>query len=291
MEETLFEAARELGLGVDRLQIRALSGGSAAAAWRLQTPQRACFVKTLPAAQAKMLTDEAEGLAALDKTGTVRLPEVVGLGQAGNTAWLALEYLALQPRAEATDRRLGHQLARLHGHGDEQHGWHSDNHIGANRQINTRDSCWTRFFARNRLEFQFDLLIEKTGGAHLRALKQRVIAAWRRCAENHCPQPALLHGDLWSGNAAAVDERQPVIYDPTVHYGDRECDLAMTRLFGGFGQAFYRAYQETWPLPPGAAERQGFYRLYHLLNHAHLFGSAYRAAAENLARQLSARHP
>lgn len=288
-QEALFSAARDLGLEVDRLNIRAVGGGDAARAWRLHTPGHSVFLKTCPIGQQKMLADEVDGLTALAKTGVLRLPGVLGQGQTGNMAWLALEYLQLEPRDSAVDERLGRQLAALHGHSGEQHGWHIDNHIGPSPQINTPEDSWAVFYARHRLGFQFDLLNRKMPDSRAPELKDAVIAAWRRCAENHRPQPSLLHGDLWSGNAAALEDRQPLVYDPAVHYGDRECDLAMTWLFGGFSAAFYRAYEQAWPLPPGAEERQGFYRLYHLLNHASLFGSAYMDAALGLAERLSKR--
>lgn len=289
LEETLFFAARDLGLEIDRLNIRAVGGGDAVRAWQLHTPGRRVFLKTCPPGQKKMLADEADCLTALAKTGALRLPEILGRGQTDRLAWLALEYLQLEPRNSTVDERLGRQLAALHSHSGEQHGWHIDNHIGPSPQINTPEDSWAVFFARHRLGFQFDLLGQKMPNSRALKLKDEVIAAWRRCAENHQPQPSLLHGDLWSGNAAALEDRQPVVYDPAVHYGDRECDLAMTRLFGGFSMQFYRAYEQAWPLPPGAEERQGFYRLYHLLNHASLFGSAYVDAAIELAERLSNR--
>jgi fructosamine-3-kinase len=103
--------------------------------------------------------------------------------------------------------------------------------------------------------------------------------------ENYEPAPSLLHGDLWAGNAASVDGA-PVIFDPAVHYGDRESDIAMTRLFGGFGESFYEAYNEAWPLDEGYRQREPLYQLYHVLNHLNLFGGAYLGRAESLIARL-----
>jgi fructosamine-3-kinase len=107
-----------------------------------------------------------------------------------------------------------------------------------------------------------------------------------RLLVGHEPAASLLHGDLWSGNWAAVAGR-PVIFDPAVYYGDRETDLAMTRLFGGFGRAFYQAYEEAWPLPEGHEERLMLYKLYHVLNHLNLFGTPWLGQALHLLRQLN----
>ena len=103
---------------------------------------------------------------------------------------------------------------------------------------------------------------------------------------DYVPQPSLLHGDLWAGNYAAVDG-VPVIFDPAVYYGDRETDIAMTRLFGGFGEAFYDAYTRSWPLQPGHESRLELYQLYHVLNHLNLFGAGYLGRALELLRSLN----
>jgi len=102
------------------------------------------------------------------------------------------------------------------------------------------------------------------------------------------PTPALLHGDLWSGNAGATVDGEPVVFDPAVYYGDREADLAMTELFGGFPACFYAAYREAWPLDAGYVQRRMLYNLYHVLNHLNLFGGGYLAQAERLIAQLLA---
>ena len=111
------------------------------------------------------------------------------------------------------------------------------------------------------------------------------MAALPALFNDYQPAPSLLHGDLWGGNAASSNA-VPVIFDPAAHYGDRECDIAMTRLFGGFGGAFYRAYEEAWPLAPGYAVREKLYQLYHVLNHLNLFGGGYLGRAESLIGQL-----
>jgi fructosamine-3-kinase len=103
---------------------------------------------------------------------------------------------------------------------------------------------------------------------------------------DHRPRPSLLHGDLWSGNAGVDRGGTPVIFDPAVYYGDRETDLAMTELFGGFPGQFYEAYVETWPLEPGYEVRKILYNLYHVLNHLNIFGSGYLHQARTMLNRL-----
>jgi fructosamine-3-kinase len=161
---------------------------------------------------------------------------------------------------------LARMLAKLHRATGPRFGWHRDNWIGATPQINGWRDDWARFFLECRIEPQL-ALARKNGYS---------IEFSSNLLKNHQPQPSLLHGDLWSGNAGFIEEG-PVIFDPAVYYGDREADLAMTELFGGFPARFYDAYNEVFPLPAGYETRKHFYNLYHLLNHLNIFGAGYLA--------------
>jgi len=196
----------------------------------------------------------------------VRVPRVLDHG----ADFVLLETLEL--RRDGDWGELGRMLARLHRETGPRFGWHRDNHIGRSPQANGWMDDWNEFWWLRRLAPQLER-------ADLRAefLKQAL--------RDHRPAPSLLHGDLWSGNAGFIDEG-PVLFDPAVYYGDREADLAMTELFGGFAPEFYAAYERELPLDEGYAWRKHLYNLYHLLNHLNLFGSGYRRQVEETLRLL-----
>jgi len=144
------------------------------------------------------------------------------------------------------------------------------------------------FFRERRLRYQLELASQRGFARDLEEPGHRLLEGVGALLEGHRPEPSLLHGDLWAGNWFADGEDRPVIFDPAVYYGDREADLAMTRLFGGFGRAFYSAYETEAPLPPGHAVRAELYNLYHVLNHANLFGGGYARQARSIIDRLLA---
>ena len=239
------------------------------------------FVKSaIPRAR---LEAEADGLAALRATGTVRVPATHALDARG----LALEWLDLRPLDARSGAALGRALAALHRVPQDRYGWHRDNYIGATPQSNAASGSWVDFFRDQRLILQFELA-ERNGYRTLQDDGARLVSCLHTILR-HAPARSLLHGDLWGGNAGALPDGTPVVFDPAVHVGDREADLAMTELFGGFPESFYAAYREAWPLPDGYALRRDLYNLYHLLNHLNLFGTYYLAPCERtIARLLAA---
>ncbi len=269
------------GLYVDSPgRLPAVSGGA-----RLETRAGPVFLKIAPQAERERLEGEADGLAALARAGALRVPRVLSCGTAGGRAFLALEWLAFEPATPAAERALGRGLAALHRVTGERFGWHRDNTIGATPQVNTPGDDWLAFFREHRLRFQLELAAHNGYGGALQAEVRALLDRLEPLFDGYSPVPSLLHGDLWGGNWSVVDG-EPVIFDPAVHYGDRECDLAMTRLFGGFGREFYAAYAAAWPLGPGHERRLALYQLYHVLNHLNLFGSGYLARARALIRAL-----
>jgi len=249
-------------------------------------PQR-YFVKLNTAARVDMFAAEAEGLEALRASGTIRAPEPICWGTDGaGSAFLVLEYIEFR-RGDALDA-LGEQLAALHRTSAPQFGWQRDNTIGSTPQINSPADDWARFFEQWRLGYQLELAAANGYGGRLQARGEQLREHIDEFFPGYSPQPALLHGDLWGGNWAADSAGAPVIYDPAVYFGDREADLAMTELFGGFGTRFYRAYENSWPLDPGYATRKTLYNLYHVLNHLNLFGGGYRSQAEGMIERLLA---
>ena len=266
----------------------AMSGGSVSSCLRWTSDAGPMFVKVAGADRAWALEAEAEGLRALASASPIRVPRVLGAGVAVNRAWLALEWVDLASPAAQSEARLGELLAQQHRTTSTTFGWHRTNTIGLTDQQNEPGSDWARFYAIRRLGFQLDLA--EAGG-----LGGRLIDRGRRLCEcvpallaGHLPVPSLLHGDLWAGNHAEDSAGNPVIFDPAVYFGDREADIAMTRLFGGYGRAFYSAYEAAWPLDPSAAGRAPLYNLYHVLNHANLFGGGYSRQAEDMIERLLA---
>jgi len=217
------------------------------------------FLKQGAPERADAFAAEAEGLEALRPH--IRVPRVFGHGVKDGRAFIELEHLALQAGGDYAS--LGRMLAALHRHTGARFGWGRDNYIGLSPQRNGWCEDWLEFWRERRLGPQ----LERAG---IRVDLEKL----GPLLENHQPAPSLLHGDLWSGNAGFTKEG-PVVFDPAVYYGDREADLAMTELFGGFPREFYAAYEKEWPLDEGYSRRKHLYNLYHLLNHLNLFGGGY----------------
>lgn len=286
MNEQLAAAvAGALGWKVEWSRLRSVAGGSAATVCALEDGRYRAFVKFVALADQATLAREREGLVALAASEAVRVPEVLGHGRSGESAWLALEWLDFGDPDNVGFARLGTGLAALHRVTDARHGWPEDNFIGAGVQINTPEADWNRFFRDHRLAPQLDRLERRAAGFG-GADRHRLLEVWQQRHGGHQPQASLLHGDLWRGNVGMLADGRPVVFDPAVHYGDRECDLAMADLFGGFDPAFFASYQAAWPLPPGWRERRRFYQLYHLLNHANLFGGHYIEICRKLIGDL-----
>ena len=283
--------ARQLGLDEHGLKVRRLPGGDIAASWLLAAADYWVFVKTLPLKRAGVLSAEVDGLEALAGTDDIRVPRIYGRDRLGEIAWLALQYVEMDQRNEHCDIHLGRALARVHRHTGDHFGWHRDNFIGLTPQINTASDDWAEFFLWQRLGQQLDLLDDQEPDAGWSRLQKPLFESWLRRFARHRPPPSLIHGDFWQGNAAMTEGAEPVVYDPSIHYADRECDLAMAHLFGGFSAAFFLAYEREWPLPEGHAERRPYYQLYHLLNHANLFGGHYKARSRELIERLSTHNP
>jgi fructosamine-3-kinase len=249
---------------------------------------RAYFVKLNAPDRLAMFTAEAAGLDEIGSTKTVRVPQAVCHGACPAASWLVLEHLELQRGDDRSMSALGRNLARMHRITAREHGWDRDNTIGATPQVNARSRDWIGFWRERRLGFQLRLAAAKGHGGRLAAGGDRLMEKLPAFFSGYDPVPSLLHGDLWSGNAAVSAGGEPVIFDPAVYYGDREADLAMTELFGGFPPVFYEAYRAEYPLDAGYATRKHLYNLYHVLNHLNLFGGGYGAQAERMIERLLA---
>ena len=231
------------------------------------------FRKEATAERADAFEAEADGLEALRPH--IRVPRVLDRGIRGGKAFILLEHLDLQRGGDYA--ALGRMLASLHRHTGPRFGWSRDNYIGLMPQQNGWCDDWAEFWGQRRLEPQISMARDKGFDVAIPSM---------RLLKNHHPQPSLLHGDLWSGNAGFTAQG-PVVYDPAVYYGDRETDLAMTELFGGFPREFYRAYNEAFALDPGYEKRKHLYNLYHLLNHLNIFGGGYLGQVKETLRLLA----
>lgn len=246
----------------------------------------AYFLKLNDARYQDVFVAEAVGLAAIAATGTLRVPRVIAHGVADGQSYLVLEHLQLSARGDA--RLLGEQLAALHRCSAGGYGFDQDNFIGTTPQPNGCKEDWIDFWRERRLGYQLRIAADKGYGGELQRIGERLLDALPSFFAGYTPQPSLLHGDLWGGNHAFLADGTPAIFDPAVYYGDRECDLAMTELFGGYPAEFYSAYRAAWPLDAGYATRRDLYNLYHILNHANLFGGGYVRQGEQMVQRLLA---
>lgn len=283
----LFAALREHDINVSGQDMpRPVAGGDISSAWRIRADNHPVFLKTGPASALDMFLAESDGLKELAKAKAVRVPRVLGCVCSGKESLLAMEWIDFQPASISTEWIFGRNLANLHRFTADRFGWHRDNTIGSTPQQNPWSDDWVQFFTEHRLGFQLELAARNGFRGNLQTMGDRLLAGLGQYFNDYWPEASLLHGDLWGGNWAASDS-VPVMFDPAVYYGDRETDIAMTRLFGGFGTAFYEAYDETWPLAAGYKEREQLYQLYHVLNHLNLFGGSYLGRAEEILRELT----
>lgn len=246
------------------------------------------FAKVNGASHAAMFAAEADGLAALRDSNAVTVPAVVAQGDDGERAWLVLEWLELHPLDPAAGARLGAAFAALHRIPQKRFGWARDNFIGATAQANGWEDDWLTFWRARRLMPQLRHATKNRLPSRMIDRGERLAADCEAFFSVHRPERSLLHGDLWNGNASRLPHGGPVVFDPAVYVGDREADVAMTELFGGFPPDFGSAYRESWPLDDGYRVRRDFYNLYHLLNHANLFAGGYVRQAEQSIERLLA---
>lgn len=229
---------------------------------------------------------EAEGLKAINKTRTIKTPEIIRVTE----TYLLMEYIVPGPLDGSNHTLLGENLAKLHSHRGKQWGFDNNNYLGPTTQINTqsRDLSWSEFFLQTRIGPQIFWLRKR----HLwplafDAYEEKLVAAVReRLSVVSRQECSLLHGDLWSGNILWDQEGVPYVIDPAVYYGHRECDLALPVLFGGFNDTFFAAYDKHLPRESGHEDRMPVYILYHLLNHVNIFGPCYLLQTQKIIEDL-----
>ena len=242
------------------------------------------FVKTNRTGQKAMFEAETRGLQEIASSHTIKVPKPVCFGENQAQSYIVLEYLDMAGRAD--QRVLGEQLAAMHQVTAEQFGWEINNTIGATFQPNDWMDNWLSFWSEQRLGFQLQLAAQNGYGGELQSLGEKLLLAMPKLFSGFEIKPSMLHGDLWGGNVAGLKDGTPVIFDPALYYGDREADLAMTYVFGGFSPDFYASYQNAFPLDDGFAVRKTFYNIYHIINHLNLFGGGYHGQAIYMLEQV-----
>ncbi|GIV32783.1 MAG: fructosamine kinase [Chitinophagales bacterium] len=275
---------RHCGEPVKIKSAEAIGGGCIHYTFRLQSNASDFFIKYNRAAlYPQMFEAEAKGLAMLAASRTIRVPSVITSGYWNEKAFLLLEYIRPQQRRKNFWENFGQSLALLHRHTAPYFGLDSDNYIGSLPQYNCRHQQWSSFFVEERLRRQASLAYAAglIAAAHQRSLEQ----LYKKIPDLFPDEPpALLHGDLWSGNFIVADDGYACLVDPAVYFGHREMEIAFTMLFGGFDQRFYDAYQDAFPLANGFDARKDICNLYPLLVHLNLFGSSYLPAIERILR-------
>ncbi len=264
-----------------------VGGGCINTALKLSDGRRDYFVKLNSARLADMFVAEAEGLRTLAASHSIRVPEPVCHGTLDAQAYLVMEHIRMGGAGRNSAETAGSQLAAMHRHTRKDFGWHRDNTIGSTHQPNKPHDDWIGFWRERRLGFQLRLAASNGHGGSLQSNGEKLLDGLPALLV-HTPEPSLLHGDLWGGNLSYGPDGEPVIFDPAVYYGDREAELAMTELFGGFPRHFYAAYNEAWPLEEGYRVRKGLYNLYHILNHLNMFGGGYLGQAQDMIERLLA---
>lgn len=261
---------------INRTSVLVLSNG-----WKL-------FLKENSGRYPGMFAAEARGLEALRAADGPRVPAPYACHEDGGAQFLVLEYITPGSRGSRFWEEFGRAMARLHkSNTAEQYGFDADNYIGSTPQENGWSPSWTEFFAERRLRYQIRLA-RNLGLADERMAQDVDSIISRLDSLLRTPEhPSLLHGDFWGGNFMVGSDGRAVIIDPAVYYGDREADLAMTELFGGFQPRFYSAYNEEFPLDDGYKERKELYNLYHMLNHLNLFGRGYAGSVNSIVRRFT----
>ena len=267
------------------VKTQSISGGDISKTYKIETPNKSFFLKLNTNVNTTcMFQAEANGLELIRNTNTIKTPKVIALGTFENTSFLLLEYIESKSASTQDFETLGNQLAKLHQCTSSTFGLNHNNFIGSLAQSNKPHDSWLDFYIHERLLPQLKMANQK-----------------RLLSDSECPSPqdikkvlqplsegvnpALLHGDLWSGNYLISIDGTPYLIDPAAYYGHHEVDIAMSQLFGGFDNAFYNSYFSTIPQDKNTATRIELYQLYYLLVHLNLFGSSYHQSVISILRK------
>jgi fructosamine-3-kinase len=263
--------------------IREIQAGHSHATFKVSGDHQRFVVKTNEKIYLANFEAEAEGLEHLRQSNLFKVPKVICTGVVSNHSFLVLEHVSMTDGDHNDWHKAGQSLAELHKtFSQKMYGWQSDNYIGLSPQSNHWTKKWSHFYAEQRIGFMLQLLYEK--GIRLVDI-DKVVDVIKTLLAGHTPKASMLHGDLWQGNLG-FSHHKFVLFDPAFYFGDRETDLAMTELFGRFPDSFYQGYDEVWPVEHDYQYRKPIYQLYHVLNHALLFGGQYLDSAKLTLKNL-----
>lgn len=269
-------------IGSSIVSYKPISGGDISQAFLIKTEKQDFFLKTNSNSNAlDMFRAEQIGLNTIAQTQTIRTPTVIDCNKFGESAYLLTDYIRSKKPTEKDFEKLGCQLAKLHKVTSKEFGFETDNFIGNLYQFNKKYTDWATFYAKERLMPQFKLALQNN------LLNDKEIPSELKVIEavnDFCSdiKPALLHGDLWSGNYLIAQNGEPFLIDPAVYYGHNTVDIAMTQLFGGFSNSFYKSYHSLIPKTRYYEDSIKLYQLYYLLVHLNLFGSSYYGSVKNI---------
>jgi protein-ribulosamine 3-kinase len=274
----------EKELSSEIIDSQSLSGGCISNAYKIKTDVgKIYFLKHNSSVNNDMFIKEAHGLQELNKAGVIKIPDVICFDE----DYILLELIVSGKKQKNFSDDFGRKFALLHKFSNKFYGYNEDNYIGSNPQVNISEQNekhdWAEFYFNKRILFQLQLA-EETGNS-TSELRRAISVLENKIDEiivDNGEKPSLLHGDLWGGNYLINEKGFACLIDPAVYYGNREADLAMTKLFGGFDSRFYEAYNEVFPLLDGYEYRENIYKLYHVLNHLNLFGGGYYSQAMSL---------
>ncbi len=276
------QLTQQVKKNVDLIEFTFTPGGCINSGGKLFTTSGNYFLKwNISYLYPEMFSTERAGLEILRSTNTIQVPGVVLQGESASWQFILMEFIEPGRRSKKYWQTLGEQLAALHYKSNDYFGLEYDNYIGSLPQRNTKSATWIDFFIHHRLEVMVEKLnaLKRIDNAFIKSINR----LYGRLNDliPHEP-PALLHGDLWTGNVITGSKGEPFTIDPAVYFGHREAEIAFTRLFGGFDDNFYHAYRSNYPLISGFEKRYELYHLYPLLVHANLFGNSYLLAASRI---------
>jgi protein-ribulosamine 3-kinase len=282
IESILFE---NLGYNPEMLDFQFFYGGNFNLAVKVKVSEGEYFIKWNQGDHEGMFESEARSLQVLRDTGVMSIPEVINHGKIVDKEYLMMEFLTTSFKQTNYWQDFGQKLARLHKHTNPQFGLDFNNYIGALRQSNEWMDDGVQFFIEKRLKVQAGLaLYDRKISEELHAKFNLLYEKLPSLIPNE--KPALLHGDLWSGNVMADNQGLVGLVDPACYYGLREAELAFTTMFGGFDTSFYEAYHEVNNIENGFGDRIPLYNLYPLMVHVNLFGGGYLDAVEKILKKF-----
>ncbi len=285
LREIEFSLNETLGESFDSQKAHAIQGGDINHCYRVTIANEPLFLKTNTATCYPLFRTEQYALLQIIGCSTLLCPKPIICDQTTNSSFLLMQHIDLKWDA-TKEFYLGEQLAKMHKVVSNSYGWQEDNFIGLTTQLNSHQCQWHSFWIENRIKPQRELARANRCPGHTLKLIELAEEHSQAILQNHQPAPSFLHGDLWQGNVSFSKNGEAIIFDPASYFGDRETDIAMTELFGGFSENFYAGYNKEWALNKGYQTRRAIYQLYHVINHFNLFGSPYDNQAASLCKHI-----